>query len=110
MPEVQVFHPAQTWLAALLLWTGMAVIAGLAARTILPIRRPIGTSGTLFLGAAGSTLGICVLTFFSHDQAVNPIGPMGISAAVCGALVLLILSEGIRALWFRHHSRGDTVA
>ena len=95
MGELDFSQTAQQWVNVSLIWLGFGVLAGLAAKTILPGRDPKGTVATILIGVVGSTLGLGILSRFvklagaAHPP--NPISPMGMIAAVAGAFALLIV-------------------
>ena len=95
MGELDFSQTAQQWVNVSLIWLGFGVLAGLAAKTILPGRDPKGTVATILIGVVGSTLGLGILSRFVRlagaDHPPNPISPMGMMAAVAGAFALLII-------------------
>jgi uncharacterized membrane protein YeaQ/YmgE (transglycosylase-associated protein family) len=97
MPELELSHNAQHWVNVVLVWVGFGTLAGLLARVILPVRRPVGSISTLFLGIVGSLIGLLVLSLLLSDRQLNPISPLGFLAATAAAFVLLILYRVLHA-------------
>lgn len=95
---------AQHWANALLIWLGLAILAGLLAKFILPGRRPEGAAGTLLIGLVGSTLGPAVLSACLRRPDFNPISPLGMFAAIGGTVVALVAYR-LFVLW--RLGRGD---
>ncbi len=94
MGELEFSHMAQQWVNVVLIWIGFGTLAGLAAKTILPGRDPKGTVATILLGIIGSTLGLAILSklvkLSDANNAMNPISPLGMIAAVIGAFASLV--------------------
>jgi uncharacterized membrane protein YeaQ/YmgE (transglycosylase-associated protein family) len=97
MPELELSQNAQHWVNVVLVWVGFGTLAGLLARVILPVRGPVGSMSTLFLGIVGSLIGLLVLSLLLSDRELNPISPLGFLAATAAAFVLLILSRVLYA-------------
>jgi uncharacterized membrane protein YeaQ/YmgE (transglycosylase-associated protein family) len=88
MPELELSQTAQHWTNVVLIWLGFGILAGLLARVLLPGREPSGAIGTLVIGILGSTIGPFALSQ-CFGRSFNPIGPLGLLAAVGGSLVAL---------------------
>ena len=82
---------AQHWVHVVLIWVGFGSLAGLLARVLLPLREPSGSFPTLTLGIAGSAVGLGVLSWALGGGPLNPISPLGFTAATGGAFALLVL-------------------
>ncbi|MDY0170705.1 MAG: GlsB/YeaQ/YmgE family stress response membrane protein [Thermoguttaceae bacterium] len=89
MPELELSQTAQHWVSVVLIWIGLGTVAGLVARTLLPLREP-GAIGTLVIGILGSTAGLWTLSLLITQGPVNPISPVGFFAACLGAFALLL--------------------
>jgi uncharacterized membrane protein YeaQ/YmgE (transglycosylase-associated protein family) len=107
MPDVQLSPQAQQWLNVVLIWIGFGALGGLAARAVLPVRWPQSAAGTLVLGIVGSTLGLGVLSAAFGTEGFNPIGPLGLLAAVAGAAALLLVAAVVRAGWMLGRRESD---
>jgi uncharacterized membrane protein YeaQ/YmgE (transglycosylase-associated protein family) len=101
MSQLELSPAAEHWVAVVLIWVGFGALAGLVARMVFPVRRPVGPVQTMLVGIAGSALGLFVLSLFVADRPLNPIGPLGFLAATIGALLLLIVSHLCLAYWHR---------
>jgi uncharacterized membrane protein YeaQ/YmgE (transglycosylase-associated protein family) len=66
----------------------VGLLAGLAARAILPGRRIMGVAGTTVLGVCGALAASYAGQIMGYYKVGEPIGVVG---AVVGALVLLVL-------------------
>jgi uncharacterized membrane protein YeaQ/YmgE (transglycosylase-associated protein family) len=86
---------AQHWLNLALIWIGFGTVAGVLAATLVPGRRRGGVLAVVVIGIAGSTLGPLVLTSLWPRDRFNPISPLGMVAAIAGALVLLMIYQVI---------------
>jgi uncharacterized membrane protein YeaQ/YmgE (transglycosylase-associated protein family) len=73
-----------------LIWLGLGILTGLLAKVLLPGREPAGAVGTLVIGMLGSVVGPLALSGVYGGRDFNPIGPLGILAAVGSAVVLLL--------------------
>jgi len=83
---------AQQWINAVLVWIGLSMVAGLAARALLPIRRRMGASATLLIGASGSATGLSVLSMLVTDAGMlSPVGPLGVFVSIVGACAVLLV-------------------
>lgn len=72
-----------------LLWVGFGTLVGLAAKAIMPGRDPGGAVATIMMGIAGSVVGCGTMAFFSANQKITPISPLGFLLATAGAFTLL---------------------
>jgi uncharacterized membrane protein YeaQ/YmgE (transglycosylase-associated protein family) len=81
---------AQQWTSVVLIWLGLGILTGLLAKVLLPGREPAGAVGTLVIGMLGSVVGPLALSGIYGGRDFNPIGPLGILAAVGSAVVLLL--------------------
>jgi uncharacterized membrane protein YeaQ/YmgE (transglycosylase-associated protein family) len=72
-----------------LLWVGFGTLVGLAAKAVMPGRDPGGAVATVMMGVAGSVVGCGTMAFFSAEQRITPISPLGFVLATAGAFVLL---------------------
>lgn len=94
MGELEFSQTAQQWICVVMIWIGFGILAGLAAKIILPGRDPKGTVATLLIGIVGSTIGLAILsqlvTFSDANHRMNPISPLGMIAAVIGAFASLV--------------------
>ena len=89
MPGAELSPAAQHWINVVLIWLGFGILTGLLAKVLLPGREPAGAVGTLLIGMLGSLLGPLALSGVYAGRDFNPIGPLGILAAVGSAVVLL---------------------
>ena len=90
MPGAELSPAAQQWISVVLLWLGLGILTGLLAKALLPGREPAGAVGTLLIGMLGSVVGPLALSGLYGGRDFNPIGPLGILAAVGSAVVLLL--------------------
>ena len=90
MPDIELSQIAQQWINVVLIWLGFGIVAGLLARVLIPGREPGGAVGTLLIGVVGSCIGPLALAFLLEQGDFNPISPLGLLAAVAGAVVLLV--------------------
>lgn len=90
MPGADVSPVAQQWIAVVLIWLGFGILTGLLAKVLIPGREPAGAVGTLLVGMLGSVLGPLALSGIYGGREFNPIGPLGILAAVGSAVVVLL--------------------
>lgn len=72
-----------------LLWVGFGTLVGLAAKAVMPGRDPGGAVATIMMGIAGSVVGCGTMAFFSANQKITPISPLGFVLAIAGAFTLL---------------------
>jgi uncharacterized membrane protein YeaQ/YmgE (transglycosylase-associated protein family) len=96
---------AQQWVNVVLIWVGFGTLAGLLgllATAILPLGRRVGPFSTLVMGIVGSTLGLLGLSWLFPGRLVNPISPLGLLAATCGAALLLLFCRLGSACLARH--------
>jgi len=91
MPDFQLSPLAQQWVNVVLIWVGFGALAGLLAKTLLPLRQPSGSVPTLVLGIVGSVVGLLVLSLIFDREQFNPLSPIGFLAATGGAFFLLVL-------------------
>jgi len=90
VPGAELSPAAQHWINVVLIWLGFGILTGLLAKVLLPGREPAGAVGTLLIGMLGSLLGPLALSGVYAGRDFNPIGPLGILAAVGSAVVLLL--------------------
>jgi uncharacterized membrane protein YeaQ/YmgE (transglycosylase-associated protein family) len=89
---IELSQAAQHWVYVVLIWIGFGTVAGLLARILLPAREPSSAVIIITLGILGSVIGPLSLSLFFHNRVFNPIGnPLGMLAAVGGALILMVL-------------------
>jgi uncharacterized membrane protein YeaQ/YmgE (transglycosylase-associated protein family) len=70
----------------------VGLIAGAAARLLVPGRDPIGCLGTILLGVAGSFVGGFVWNLIEFDRfAPHKFHPAGIIGSILGAIGVLIV-------------------
>lgn len=81
---------AQQWINVILIWLGFGIVTGLLAQALVPGRQTAGVVGTLVVGVVGSAAGPLLLSLLVSRPNFNPISPLGLLAAVAGAVVLLI--------------------
>jgi uncharacterized membrane protein YeaQ/YmgE (transglycosylase-associated protein family) len=86
----QFSHSVQPWIILLLVWLGVGILAGLAAKILIPGREPVGAIGTLLVGSLGSVVGPLLASLAFNGLTVNPIDPLGLLASVGGAVLTLI--------------------
>lgn len=89
-----------------LVWVGFGMLAGLIAKAILPGRDPGGPIVTLMLGCGGSVVGSGVLMYFSPEQHVPAISPLGFAVATGGAFVLLVFYRLLSGRIIREDGEG----
>jgi uncharacterized membrane protein YeaQ/YmgE (transglycosylase-associated protein family) len=80
-----------TWLMR---WILVGLVAGVAARLVLPKREAGGFVATILVGIAGALLGGYLGRAFGN---FGPSHPMGWAAAIVGAVVLLAIYRVIMA-------------
>ncbi|MGQ9575826.1 MAG: GlsB/YeaQ/YmgE family stress response membrane protein [Thermoguttaceae bacterium] len=97
MPGLDLSPIAQQWINAVLLWLGFGILTGLLARVLVPGREPGGAAGTLLVGMLGSLLGPLALSGLFQGRGFNPIGPLGILAAVGSAAILMLALRALGA-------------
>ena len=95
--EGELGQAAQQWINATLVWIGLAMVAGLTARALLPVRDRMGASATLMLGAAGSAAGLSVLSLILRSESFNPVNPVGLFASIVGACGILLALSVLRS-------------
>jgi uncharacterized membrane protein YeaQ/YmgE (transglycosylase-associated protein family) len=98
---------AQQWINLILIWTGFGVLVGLLAKALVPSREPAGPVGTLLVGMIGSVVGPLALTLLWHRDRFNPISPLGLLAAIGGALVLLVVYRVLSPWFFQPKPQDD---
>ncbi len=114
MGELEFSPAALQWVLVVFIWIGFGVLAGLAAKIILPGRDPKGTVATILLGIIGSTIGLAILSKFvschGNNHILNPISPLGMIAAVAGAFACLIAYRvGIACIMIERDEEPDDV-
>jgi uncharacterized membrane protein YeaQ/YmgE (transglycosylase-associated protein family) len=87
---VSLAHSAQPWIVLLLVWLGVGILTGLAAKILIPGREPVGAVGTLLVGSLGSVVGPLLASIAFNGLTINPITPLGLLASVGGAVLTLI--------------------
>ena len=107
MPDFELSQAAQQWTNVVLIWLGFGIVAGLLARVLIPGRVPGGAVGTLLIGVAGSCLGPLALSYLWAKGDLNPISPLGMLAAVAGAVVLLLGYRALSASFFEPRTELD---
>jgi len=90
VPGAELSPAAQHWINVVLIWLGFGILTGLLAKVLIPGREPGGAVGTLLIGMLGSVIGPLALSGVYAGRDFNPIGPLGILAAVGSAVVLLL--------------------
>lgn len=103
--EGELGQAAQQWINATLVWIGLAMVAGLTARALLPIRERMGASATLLLGAAGSAAGLSVLSLILQSDRFNPVNPVGLFASIVGSCAILLGLSMLRAAFIEQASK-----
>ena len=98
---------AQQWINLILIWTGFGILVGLLVKALVPGREPAGPVGTLLVGMIGSVVGPLALTLLWHRDQFNPISPLGLLAAIAGALVLLVVYRILSPWFFRPKPEDD---
>ena len=83
-----------------LLWVGFGTLTGLAAKAVMPGRDPGGAVATVMMGIAGSVVGCGTMAFFSSDQRITPISPLGFVLATAGAFTLLFFHRLLAGSFF----------
>lgn len=91
MPELNLSPTAQVWVNIILLWIGFSAVVGLVVRCLFPGKEPQGLLGMLLIGILGSSVGPFLVTILWPNERFNPISPIGFSASVICAFVLLIV-------------------
>ena len=91
MGQIELSHIAQNWLNVVLIWIGFGTVAGLLAKALLPAREPSSAVIIVTLGILGSVIGPLALSLVLRNRVLNPIGPLGLLAAIGGALLLMVL-------------------
>jgi uncharacterized membrane protein YeaQ/YmgE (transglycosylase-associated protein family) len=108
MAQFDLSPAAQQWFNLILIWIGFGTVVGLLAKMLLPGHEPAGTVGTVLIGILGSVLGPLVLTLALKREHFNPISPVGLLAAIAGALVLLLIYRvGLAFLKMRQKSEPE---
>jgi uncharacterized membrane protein YeaQ/YmgE (transglycosylase-associated protein family) len=97
VPGAELSPAAQHWINIVLIWLGLGILTGLLAKVFIPGREPVGAVGTLLIGMLGSVIGPLALSGVYAGRDFNPIGPLGILAAVGSAVVLLLVYRVIVA-------------
>jgi uncharacterized membrane protein YeaQ/YmgE (transglycosylase-associated protein family) len=90
VPGAELSPAAQQWTGVILIWLGFGILTGLLTKALIPGREPAGAVGTLLIGMLGSVLGPLALSGVYGGRDFNPIGPLGILAAVASAVILLL--------------------
>jgi len=76
---------------SLLAWIVLGLIAGLAARALVPGRGPGGCIVTVLVGIAGALLGGWLSTLLGFGGLAGGLDLRNLIIAVLGAMVLLVL-------------------
>lgn len=88
MGQLELSQAAQQWVNVVLIWIGFGTLAGLLAKALVPGREP-GAVGTILIGILGSVIGpLATVTLLGRED-FNPISPLGLLAAIGGAVLLL---------------------
>ena len=87
---MELSQSAQPWITLVLVWLGVGILTGIAAKVLIPGREPIGAVGTLLIGSLGSVVGPLLASLALKGLTVNPITLLGLLASVGGAVVMLI--------------------
>gem|GEM_PF-6485365 len=80
---------AEPWIAAILCWIGLATVAGLAARAMVPSNRPVGPWATLCIGMVGCTVGPALGKWLWPAMVPSPLSPGGMACAILTAAGIL---------------------
>jgi len=75
---------------ALIAWLIIGLIAGAAARLLVPGRDPMGVLGTLLLGLVGSLIGGLLAVVLTH-RTIDEFAAAGLLGSIVGAVVALII-------------------
>jgi uncharacterized membrane protein YeaQ/YmgE (transglycosylase-associated protein family) len=75
---------------AFIIWLVIGLIAGAAARPLVPGRDPMGWLGTLLLGLVGSFVG-GLLSVALTDRTMDEFTAAGLLGSVAGAVVALLI-------------------
>jgi uncharacterized membrane protein YeaQ/YmgE (transglycosylase-associated protein family) len=75
---------------AFIIWLVIGLIAGAAARLLVPGRDPMGWLGTLLLGLVGSFVG-GLLSVALTDRTMDEFTAAGLLGSVAGAVVALLI-------------------
>ncbi|HYH28373.1 MAG TPA: GlsB/YeaQ/YmgE family stress response membrane protein [Actinomycetota bacterium] len=77
----------------ILVWLLIGLVAGAAARLLVPGRDPLGWGGTLVLGLIGSVIGGLIGNALTRgDQQFSPAGLLG---SILGAIVALLIFRAV---------------
>ncbi|MDO4569142.1 MAG: GlsB/YeaQ/YmgE family stress response membrane protein [Planctomycetia bacterium] len=95
LTTIPIDQRAQAILHVALIWIGVATIAGVSAKLLVPGERPRGTFSTLALGMIASTVANLLLHWIMRGVGIedfNPVSLLGITTSIvlaCGLLALL---------------------
>jgi uncharacterized membrane protein YeaQ/YmgE (transglycosylase-associated protein family) len=91
----------QQWANTILVWIGFGTVVGLTARALIPGRDQAGALVTLFMGIAGSVVGMGALAYFWDGHKATPVSPLGFVAALAGSSLLLVCHRLLQGASFR---------
>jgi uncharacterized membrane protein YeaQ/YmgE (transglycosylase-associated protein family) len=85
----------------------IGLVAGFAARALVPGPDPMGTWGTIVLGIVGSFIGGFIgWALFGKDFAQGALQPSGIIGSIVGAVLALLVYRAVNGRRGHHHLAG----
>jgi len=85
----------------------IGLVAGLAARALVPGRDPMGVGGTIVLGIIGSFVGgFLGWALFGKDFAKGALQASGIIGSIIGAVIALLVYRAVNGRRGHHHLAG----
>lgn len=85
----------------------IGLVAGFAARALVPGRDPMGVGATIVLGVVGSFVGgFLAWALFGKDFNQGALQPSGVIGSIIGAVIALLVYRAVSGRHGHHHLAG----
>lgn len=89
----EMFSNQSLFIQNILIWIGLGLVIGVAAKLLVPGNENMGWIRTIVLGIAGSFLGIMGANYFFHLGRYSAFSWQGLLLGVAGALILVVFNR-----------------